>query len=256
MARDSGKAMMSDSYDVIAEQAADLLSTLAAHLAQRSAEDARCMPFAQRLMDLEYSPAHDQRWEPLEHPTMRFLGLAAEGASGAPDGLLPSQEIIHKLPWYQVYRGGDLDDALAEGLLAAQIVGNVGLFSSSQIRCGIFLIAPGIHYPLHTHQASELYYCLSGKLEIAHGLKDESFWLRPGKHSITPSNRLHSLTTHHDPALLLYMWMGDVDSPNWWWERQADGGWSRTRWVRSPDGSWVRTVTEPVTQDVMHEATL
>ena len=247
--------MNSNEDCLIGERAAEFLRSLAADLVRRSTVDEGLLPFAERLTNVDCSFASRECTEQFKHPSMSLLDPALEIASGDPDVLMAARRIAQGLHWYQIYPDGEADTALAEGLLAAQIVGNVGLFASSQIRCGLFLIAPGIHYPLHTHRASEAYYCLSGELEISHGIKTPSFWLGPGGHSITPSNRLHSLTTHRDPALLVYIWIGDVNSPNWWWERQADGGWLRTQWVRRPDGPWVRTVTEPVTAKVMHEAT-
>ena len=34
---------------------------------------------------------------------------------------------------------------------------------------GLFLVAPDTDYPLHTHTAPEVYYCVSGKLTLRHG---------------------------------------------------------------------------------------
>jgi quercetin dioxygenase-like cupin family protein len=156
--------------------------------------------------------------------------------------------------WYQIYQGGDVDPALAEGMLAAQIAGMSGIVASDDTRSGLFLLAPGIHYPAHTHGANEIYYCLSGSLSLRHGLDGAPFELSPGQHSNTPPHRLHSLTTGTRPVLMLYVWIDEVDSPNWWWEQDGSGGWLRARWSRNPDGSWAKTGAEPVTPSHLAEA--
>ncbi|MCB1720052.1 MAG: hypothetical protein KDK05_33445, partial [Candidatus Competibacteraceae bacterium] len=56
------------------------------------------------------------------------------------------------------------------------------------------------------------------------------------------------------PVLLIYLWTGLVDEPNWWWEEGQDGTWERTKWVRSPDASWKRSESERVTDSVMRAA--
>ncbi|MEM1161174.1 MAG: dimethylsulfonioproprionate lyase family protein, partial [Pseudomonadota bacterium] len=121
-------------------------------------------------------------------------------------------------------------------------------------RLGLFLLAPGLHYPIHQHEAIEVYYCASGNLELQHGTKGAPFTLEPGMFSVTPSNRLHALTTGAAPCLLIYAWCGNVTAPAWWWEEEADGTWSRVKWVRRDDGRWVIAAREPVNAAILAEA--
>jgi hypothetical protein len=110
-----------------------------------------------------------------------------------------------------------------------------------------------VHYPLHTHGAEEVYYCLSGRIAVQHGRTGAPVELTPGRLSRTPPHRLHSLTTGAVPVLLAYVWIGAVDAPNWWW-RAAAQGWQRARWSRQPDGSWRKTGEEAVTPAALAEA--
>jgi quercetin dioxygenase-like cupin family protein len=185
---------------------------------------------------------------------MAHLAPALAAAAGAAELLAPVRAVAAAANWYQIYAGAGVDPALAEGMLAAQIAGQAGIVASDEIRSGMFLLAPGIHYPPHTHGASEVYYCLSGTLTLRHGRQGPPFDLTPGQLSLTPPHRLHSLTTGPRPVLMLYAWIGEVDSPNWWWAEDAAGNWRRACWERQPDGSWAKTGDEPVTAAHLAEA--
>lgn len=236
--------------------ARDALSAFAADLRRRAARQPALAPFAERLERIDCSAARFDHARPFAHRTMAHLAPALEAASGAVEILATVRAVAEAeaAKWYQIYAGAGVDPALAEGMLAAQIAGQTGIVASGEIRSGMFLLAPGIHYPLHTHGASEIYYCLSGTLTLLHGRQGPPFDLTPGQLSLTPPHRLHSLTTGPRPVLMLYAWIGEVDSPNWWWAEDAAGNWRRACWERQPDGSWAKTGDEPVTAAHLAEA--
>jgi mannose-6-phosphate isomerase-like protein (cupin superfamily) len=231
------------------------LSALAADLRQRAAGDPSLPPFIEQLEAVDVTaPRFDAPDAPLDHRTMAYLGPALAAASGDPAVVEATRAAACGVNWYQIFRGGGVDPALAEGMLAGQLVGQTGIIASDSLRAGLFLLAPGIHYPLHSHGAAEIYYCMSGTLTIRHGIGGTPFDLTPGEHSVTPVHRLHSLTTGDKPVLMLYVWIGDVDLPNWWWEQNAAGDWLRANWSRETDGSWFKAHVEPVTEAHMREA--
>ena len=163
-------------------------------------------------------------------------------------------DIIKYLKWYQIFDGEGIDPSLAEGLFAAQIVGKNGLVKSNNLYMGLFLLYPNVHYPLHQHNALEIYYASSGTLQLQHGRKKMPFLIKNGEYSITPSNQVHSLTTSNEPCLLCYMWVsgtGTLLGPNWWWEEQQDGSWRRICWERQEDSSWAITGSENLTNEMI-----
>jgi len=164
------------------------------------------------------------------------------------------RQLARLVEWYEIFQGEGIDRDLARGLVAGQVAGPVGIVASSSIRAGLFLLAPDIHYPLHQHAALEIYFVVSGMLILQHGRSGTAFHLRPGQWSVTPCHRVHSLTTHGDPCLVIYAWIGEFDAPNWWWEQVHGGTWRRVRWERQPDARWLRTAHEPVTEEVLKEA--
>ena len=146
----------------------------------------------------------------------------------------------------------DLPSDLTAGLNALHVLGSSGLLGCEGYKAGLFLMSPNIHYPPHTHTPVELYYCVSGSVTVRHGIDGEDRVLTAGNYSITPRERLHSLTTGDAPALIIYGWIGDFDTPMYLWEQDADEGWRRSAYTRHPDATWHRGPLEPVTEDLLN----
>ncbi len=238
------------------ERAAEAIEAIAAELGARAAGDTALASFA----DMP-SQGTGERNAPLpeappDHPARAHLDPAFAALSGVGPRLIDAiGAIAGDLRWRQVFDGTGAPPTVAEGMLAAQIAGPVGLVGADGDGCaGLFLIAPGVHYPFHTHEASEIYYCLHGRLHLQYGTCGKPMELTPGLYGHTPSNRVHSLTTEAEPVLLIYVWTGPLNRPNWIWETDAQGGWTRANWSRRDDGSWVKQAEEPVTADLLADA--
>lgn len=152
--------------------------------------------------------------------------------------------------WYRMLEEAPVDPTLSEGL----VVGRPELPADAPARIGLFLLAPNLFYPLHQHAALEVYFAVSGELNLQHRCDGVPFRLTAGQHSVTPTNRVHSLTTGDSPCLLAYAWAGDLTAPGWWWDQTADGEWQRTRWNRRDDGRWIQFDTQPITPEIWAEA--
>ncbi|GAB5471381.1 MAG: hypothetical protein Kilf2KO_44110 [Rhodospirillales bacterium] len=153
-------------------------------------------------------------------------------------------------------RHPDVPETLSEGLHVALLLAGLGLVSAvgpERIRMGLFHLAPGVHYPLHSHEATEVYHCLAGSLRLQHGLSGKPFTLSPGAHSVTPSERVHSLTTSEAPVLLLFAWTEPFQAPIYWWERDGEAPWHRVRWIRDSQNVWARQEAEPVSPALLAE---
>ena len=236
------------------EVARRYLAALTDELGGRAAKDNALSPFVDELQSIDTSRVQRGPSPRLDHPAMRSLEPAIGKAAGPPQLVTAAVHAARHLDWSPVYGGGGIDPILAAGMLAAQAAGSYGCFASSTVATGQFLLAPGIFYPLHTHAAPEIYFCLSGKMEIQHGLEQPPFLLTPGDVSITPAHRLHSLRVGRDPVILLYVWIGDLTAPMWIWS-QADGSsWQRQSWRRKPGEPWTVEQTEPVTPALMLQA--
>ncbi len=206
-------------------------------------------PFCDALNTIDFSITERPKKSRLEHQTMRYLDRLQ---SAAFDNRFA--DAAEDLDWSQIYEGGGLDQNLAEGMLAAQCVGTYGRHPSDTVAAGLFLLAPDLHYPLHTHEASEVYLCVSGRLQLRHGMHGAPFDIQQGELSITPSGRVHELKTYSEPVLLAYLWIGDLTAPTWWWEQKSNDTWQRVSWARIPGEPWKQIGVQPLSQEDIQKA--
>jgi quercetin dioxygenase-like cupin family protein len=224
---------------------AALLDALAA------AKEAEVTQFSAALEQIDLTAEKRPRKPLLIHPAMDHLEALVDQAWD-PRFAAAAKD----LDWSQVYSGGGIDPTLSEGMLSAQFAGTYGRHPSMSVATGLFLLAPGVHYPLHTHDASEIYLCVSGRLQLCHGIGGAPFDIREGELSLTPSGRAHSLTTYSEPVLLAYVWVGDLMASTWWWEQDETEGWMRSSWKRIPGEPWKKTGTEPLSESQIREASV
>lgn len=230
------------------------LATLLADLEGKAQSDRALLPFVRRLAAVRTKAVQRGPLPLLDHPgavdLSRTLDALADDHAIAP----ATRTAAALVDWGALYGGdahGGLVSEVRDGMFAAQIAGTYGIFRARRVATGFFFIRPGVHYPLHTHQSSEIYYCLSGRLTIQHGTDGAPFDLNPGEYSVTPSHRLHALTTHDEPVLLVYVWHGDLAAPIWLWEQNDQPGWTRTSWKRTPGQPWVADAQEEVSAEDM-----
>lgn len=216
----------------------------------RAAGDAALIPFAAALDDVDLTRLRAPPRSTAVAPALTASGMRSAGG----DLAAAATAAIPRLAWRPLYEGKGIDRRLGRGLLTAQALGTWGTFRSETVSVGFLSFAPGLHYPLHTHPAGEVYYCLAGRISLQHGREGRAFELEPGQLSVTPPNRVHRLETGAAPALLLYQWLGALDGPTWWWTRQHDGRWTRTAWHRAPGQAWMPRQAEPLTPAMLAEA--
>ena len=217
-------------------------------LHQRGTDDPELETFASALSNVECLEPTDAVGSAPGH-ARGHLAKGIDGLACDPPLAEAIAAFAAGADWYCLLEGAELDQVLIDGMLVSRprLPPGAGLY------LGLFLIGPGVHYPLHQHEAQEVYFVASGSLDIQHGTAGAPFRLGPGDYSVTPVNRVHALRTAEEPCLILYTWTGEIGSPSWWWA-EDDHGWHRTRWDRAETGRWYRTATEPVTRAVLREA--
>ena len=219
----------------------------------------RLEDFRSALTAVDHTDISDVDPSSLPDEAQAWLQSAIDGAQGAPGVVRAARDATTAGSWYQIYESGSASghsaseprEALTGGMFAAQMIGSRGLVKSDTLLAGLFLLGPGLHYPLHQHPATEIYFGVSGEIGIQHGLDGEPQALSPGEVSLTPSNRLHALTVGVSPVLLLYCWLGQLGGRQWWWRQDSEGHWHRDAYERTARASWERTASEAVPADVL-----
>lgn len=113
------------------------------------------------------------------------------------------------LHWEQSYRAKDnvVGKEMLNGYGFAEIVGKWGPFISESIRAGIGIWGPEINYPIHQHQADEIYSVLDGSTRFIVGNEDP-VWKIAGESLFIPSNLPHGFSTTGQALIVLYFWKG------------------------------------------------
>lgn len=137
--------------------------------------------------------------------TAHLPGMAAPAAT-AP-ALAALQAAAPGLAWRQTYAVADLGAAFLAGYGWSEFIGLRGPVPSTRLACGVLLLAPGIRYPLHRHEAEELYLPISGTALWRMGSAPAEA-VPPGRPIHHPSWMPHGTETGPEPLAALYLWRG------------------------------------------------
>lgn len=114
------------------------------------------------------------------------------------------------LAWGQTYAAEDFGAGFLEKYGWTELIGLRGPIKSNAIACGFLLLGPDIEYPLHSHEAEEVYVPLNSQSLWRQG---NDLWIsRPGGVPIYHRSGLtHGMRTDSAPLLALYLWRdGDL----------------------------------------------
>ena len=112
--------------------------------------------------------------------------------------------------WEQTYsrEDGVVGDALLSGYAFSEITGKRGPFVSDCLRSGAGIWAPDVEYPLHWHEAEEIYWILSGSAWFQVGREASRMSKNAGDIIFVPSSTPHSFVTGDEPLVMFYLWQG------------------------------------------------
>lgn len=143
------------------------------------------------LPGLRHLPAATRRAPPFSAP---FAGALAAAASA--------------LTWRRSYTQAIVGAEFWDNYGWTELVGLSSAAHSERLACGIMLLGPRVTYPLHHHEAEEMYVPLSGTADWklgAHPWEAQA----PGGVIHHPSNESHAMRTGEAALLALYLWRSD-----------------------------------------------
>lgn len=155
----------------------------------------------------DWPEAPDRRAAPAaDLPVTACLpGMAAPPETAAV--LAALQAAAPDLSWRQTYALADFGADFLRGYGWSEFIGLRGPVPSTRLACGVLLLAPGITYPAHRHQAEELYLPISGTALWSRDLGPLAP-VPPGRAIHHPSWMPHATTTQAEPLAALYLWRG------------------------------------------------
>jgi quercetin dioxygenase-like cupin family protein len=146
---------------------------------------------------------------PASIPGLRHLPAAAHLA---PSFSAPFAAALaaaaHTLTWRRSYTPAIVGAQFWDNYGWTELVGLNSPAHSERLACGIMLLGPRVTYPLHRHEAEEMYVPLSGTADWklgAHPWEAQA----PGSVIHHPSNESHAMRTGEAALLALYLWRSD-----------------------------------------------
>ena len=120
-----------------------------------------------------------------------------------------------RFPWSSFYGSDEWTRPFLGEIAALKLLGPGSPVPSARMAAGIFLMGPGVHYPLHAHAAEELYLILAGEIGFRSGPGDAWRDSSPGEIILHRSQEPHEMKS--GPAsLALYVWEGAIFEPSWY----------------------------------------
>lgn len=140
--------------------------------------------------------------EPATLPVCRWLeAMGTEGVIGA------IRAYGGRLQWRQTYGAGDFGAEFLNGYGWSEFIGLRGPMASERIACGVLLLAPGVTYPAHAHEAEEIYLPIHGVADWRQGQGD--FAPVPVGQAIHHASWVpHAMRVGAEPLAALYLWRG------------------------------------------------
>ena len=212
----------------IADKAAKFVEAYRASLTASLPESPVLQRFIDALDRIETGRAEDRAGTGARHPALGHLAPALSAIRCEPALATAVRGIVPHLSWGSSYSADGPGAGVADTMVWGEVAGRAGMVTDATVRLGCFLLSPGMVYPMHGHEALEIYSVVSGQMTFEHHLEDPVRMRvdAPG-YSVTPEGEAHALHAGSRPVLIVYCWTGTLDSPVWWWERNPAGGWTK-----------------------------
>jgi hypothetical protein len=143
---------------------------------------------------------------PSSVPVVRWLPQVRTGAPAFSSRVVAELcRVAPGMAWHRTYKVPDVSEVFLDNYGWSEIVGLTGQLPSTRIACGFLLLGPATEYPLHRHEAEEIYIPLAG---VASWQQGEGVWReqQPGTVIHHASNEPHGMRTGAQPLLALYLW--------------------------------------------------
>ncbi|MGI9333739.1 MAG: dimethylsulfonioproprionate lyase family protein [Gammaproteobacteria bacterium] len=191
---------------------ARLLEALAVAIRTRSATGAEPRALSDRIFAaLNTAVGNTAREEPQSLATCRYLDTVLAGARQGPPSVAALAEAFQALSpvvsWHRRTGAAAQDAAFYDGHANTMIVGPMGMEQRSDVLVGASLLAPGVHYPFHSHPPEEIYVALTE----GEWYSRQAGWYAPGVGGIVhhASGVTHAMRSVSVPFLAIWcLWVG------------------------------------------------
>ncbi|MEO1548874.1 MAG: dimethylsulfonioproprionate lyase family protein [Pseudomonadota bacterium] len=109
--------------------------------------------------------------------------------------------------WRITYREDEVGHAFVTRYGWFELIGPTGHYHSTQLRVAFGYWGPGLTYPLHAHEAEEIYFVAAGRAAFWTDTNAPR-WLDPGDSQSHHSQQPHAFRTGDEGLFTLILWRG------------------------------------------------
>ena len=150
--------------------------------------------------------------QPKMLPVLAYFDAAVRSSPPASRPLLDHLfKFRETLFWGQTYSAEDFGADFLQSYGWTEFAGPRGPIPSQTIACGILFLGPDTTYPLHSHQAEEIYVVLSGTAFWKRGDHDHDHdWAARSPLDVIHHQSWipHATQTAAEPLIAMYFWRG------------------------------------------------
>ena len=119
--------------------------------------------------------------------------------------------LSHHVKWEPGYGEEDVGKDFLNKYGFFELIGPTGHFQTSEMALYVNYLEKNTHYPLHNHEAEELYFVLSGEAKFE-SENERSEILTSTKSRFHKSFQQHAITTFNQQVLSIVIWKNKFDN--------------------------------------------
>ncbi len=141
-------------------------------------------------------------------PVISYLSQLVTGANAEAKNIVKMLETSAEyFGWGQTYSEKDFGSIFLKKYGWTELIGLRGPIKSKNMACGFLLLGPDIEYPMHSHEAEEIYVPLGSQTFWMQG--NDPWISRPCSVPIYHKSWMtHGMRTKSTPLLAIYLWRG------------------------------------------------
>ena len=143
--------------------------------------------------------------------TDKILNFSSNMNSDTRDLHHALKDLTHFVNWEPGYGEHDVGKDFLNNYGFFELIGPTGHFETSEMALYVNYLEKNTHYPLHNHEAEELYFVLSGEAKFE-STNEKSELLTSTKTRFHKSYQPHAITTSNQQILSIVIWKNKFEN--------------------------------------------
>jgi len=143
--------------------------------------------------------------------TDKILNFSSNMSSNTRDLHHALKDLTHFVNWEPGYGEQDVGKDFLNNYGFFELIGPTGHFETSEMALYVNYLEKNTHYPLHNHEAEELYFVLSGEAKFE-SANEKSELLTSTKTRFHKSFQPHAITTSNQQILSIVIWKNKFEN--------------------------------------------